>query len=172
MCGNDREFCFDLTRLADASPEERMVFETSNRHLADGFRRVVEVGVVTGISRNHEPDHGSFEAYRQAKYRMADQCKELLYHESIPRAYDDAGPLVERGTPYGPTAVWTLDGTDVTGPGGRAATLPGAGRLSAPNRQNAAGCGGRRPVHRGRPGRRGPALVRARRDICPTTARH
>ncbi len=137
VCGNDREFCFDLTRLADASPDEQMVFETSNRHLADGFRRVVEVGVVTGISRNHEPDHGSFEAYRQAKYRMADQCKELLYHESIPRSYDDAGPLTARGTPYGPTGAWTLDGTDVAGPGGRTAALPGARRLSAPNRQNA-----------------------------------
>jgi UDP-N-acetylmuramoylalanine--D-glutamate ligase len=137
VCGNDRAFHFDLTRLAAADAAERMVFETSNRHLADGFRRVVEVGVVTGLTRNHEPDHGSFEAYRRAKYRMAEHCKELLYHESIPRDYTDAAPLVARGTAYGPTGTWRLEDTTVVGPGGFSAAVPSASALSAPNRQNA-----------------------------------
>ena len=42
MCGNDREFFFDLGRLAAAAPGERMVFETSNRHLAGGIRRIYD----------------------------------------------------------------------------------------------------------------------------------
>jgi UDP-N-acetylmuramoylalanine-D-glutamate ligase len=137
VCGNDREFHFDLGRLAAASAEERMVFETSNRHLAFGFRRIVEVGVVTGLTRNHEPDHGSFEAYRRAKYRMAEQCQELLYHESIPQRFCDATPLVARGTAYGPTAAWTVDGAAALGPGGLGADLPSLPELSPPNRQNA-----------------------------------
>jgi len=142
VCGNDREFCFDLGRLASATADERLVFETSNRHLANGYRRVSDVGVVTGITLNHEPDHGSFEAYRQAKYRMADHCRDLLYHESIPQRFDDADPLVVNGASYGTTGAWRLTapvagGPEVSGPAGLGASLPGAQQLSALNRDNA-----------------------------------
>ncbi|MGI9031144.1 MAG: Mur ligase family protein [Ilumatobacteraceae bacterium] len=137
VCGNDREFLFDLAELAAAEPDQLMVFETSNRHLAGGFRRVLDVGVVTGITRNHEPDHGSFEAYRAAKYRMAERCRALLYHESIPRSFDDAGALVDHGMSYGSTGAWRLEGARVAGPDGIGAPLPGVDGLSAPNQQNA-----------------------------------
>ncbi len=142
VCGNDREFCFDLGRLASAPPDERLVFETSNRHLANGYRRISDVGVVTGITLNHEPDHGSFEAYRQAKYRMAEHCRDLLYHESIPQRFDDAHPLVANGVSYGPTGAWRLEvpvagGPVISGPDGLVAPLPGARLLSVPNRDNA-----------------------------------
>ena len=111
LCGNDREFTFDLDALAGAAAEECLVFETSNRHLANGFRRVVDVGVVTGISLNHEPDHGSFEQYRATKYSMAERCVRLLYHVAIPQRFADAGALTAKGSSYGAAGAWSLSGT-------------------------------------------------------------
>ena len=137
LCGNDREFTFDLDQLAGASPDECLVFETSNRHLANGFRRVVDVGVVTGISLNHEPDHGSFEQYRATKYSMAERCVDLLYHASIPERFADAGSLVVKGSSYGPGGAWSMTGTTVSGPGGTGCDLPGTTRLDPLNRENA-----------------------------------
>ncbi len=119
LCGNDREFTFDLDALARAAAEECLVFETSNRHLANGFRRVVDVGVVTGISLNHEPDHGSFEQYRATKYSMAERCRRLLYHASIPQRFADAG---------------ALDGQGFVVRGGWSVVVVGRSRLR-PNRQ-------------------------------------
>ena len=137
LFGNDREFTFDLDLLAGAPAEDWLVFETSNRHLANRFRRVVEVGVVTGISLNHEPDHGSFEQYRATKYSMAECCVQLLYHASIPERFADAGQLVARGSSFGPSGAWSLSGVTVAGPLGVACELPGVAKLDPLNRENA-----------------------------------
>ena len=98
LCGNDREFTFDLDPLAGAPADECLVFETSNRHLANGFRRVVDVGVVTGISLNHEPDHGSFEQYR------ADEVLDgrALHAAALPRL--DPAALRRRRRRWSPRA--------------------------------------------------------------------
>ena len=144
LCGNDREFTFDLDALAGAAAEECLVFETSNRHLANGFRRVVDVGVVTGISLNHEPDHGSFEQYRATKYSMAERCRRLLYHASIPQRFADAGALTAKGSSYGAAGAWSLSGDIVSGPVGSGCELPGiaAARSAQPRQCTGGGCGG------------------------------
>lgn len=139
LCGNDREFTFDLDQLAAAAATDHLVFEASNRHLANGFRRRVDVGLVTGITLNHEPDHGSFEEYRATKYSMADRCHDLLYHQSIPQRFDDAGRLVASGSSFGPEGAWSLAGSTVVGPGGTGCALPGAEQLTALNREDALG---------------------------------
>ncbi len=137
LCGNDREFTFDLDALARAAAEECLVFETSNRHLANGFRRVVDVGVVTAISLNHEPDHGSFEQYRATKYSMAERCRRLLYHASIPQRFADAGALTAKGSSYGAAGAWSLSGDLVSGPIGSGCELPGIAELDPLNHVNA-----------------------------------
>jgi UDP-N-acetylmuramoylalanine-D-glutamate ligase len=135
-CGNDRESFFDLGALAAEPPGRPMAFEASNRHLHNGFRRVLDVGVLTGISLNHEPDHGSFAAYRRVKYSLAARCRDLLYHASIAASYPDAAVLTARGTAYGPGGAWRLAGVTVQGPDTRF-PLPGAAGLTRPDRDNA-----------------------------------
>jgi UDP-N-acetylmuramoylalanine--D-glutamate ligase len=67
--GNDRGQQVDLVDLETAAPDDLLVWEVSNRHLRD--RPVdVDVAVVTNITRNHIEDHGSWEAYRDAKLRL------------------------------------------------------------------------------------------------------
>ena len=67
--GNDRDAQASLSDVEAASPTDVLVWEVSNRHLRD--RRVpVDVGVLTNITRNHIEDHGSWEAYVEAKSRL------------------------------------------------------------------------------------------------------
>jgi UDP-N-acetylmuramoylalanine--D-glutamate ligase len=136
-CGNDRESFSDLAALARQPPERCLAFEVSNRHLRNGFRRVLDVGVLTGITLNHEPDHGSFQAYRQAKYSLAARCRDFLYHGAVPANFPDAAGIAKRGTSYGNGGAWHLITGAVEGPDGRRCPIPGAMRLSALDRDNA-----------------------------------
>ena len=139
FCGNDRESFSDLVALAREPPERCMAFEVSNRHLRNGFRRRLDVGVLTGITLNHEPDHGSFEAYRRAKYSLATKCRDFLYHTAIPAAFPDAAAIVVQGTSYGDGGAWRLVADDLQGPDGRCCSLRGATQLSAVDRDNVTG---------------------------------
>jgi UDP-N-acetylmuramoylalanine--D-glutamate ligase len=67
--GNDRDRQVTLARLEESTPTERLVWEVSNRHLRDRSVQV-DVAVVTNITRNHIDDHGSWEAYVEAKTRL------------------------------------------------------------------------------------------------------
>lgn len=137
FCGNDRESFSDLSVLARQPPDRCLAFEVSNRHLRNGFRRILDVAVLTGITLNHEPDHGSFAAYRKVKYSMAARCRELLYHVAIPATFPDAATLATRGSSYGNQGTWQLAGDTIEGPGGRRCPVPGAARLLAMDRDNA-----------------------------------
>jgi UDP-N-acetylmuramoylalanine-D-glutamate ligase len=136
-CGNDRESFSDLAALARQPPERCLAFEVSNRHLRNGFRRVLKVGVLTGITLNHEPDHGSFQAYRQAKYSLATRCREFLYHAAVAATFPDATGITKQGTSYGSGGAWQLRAGTVQGPEGRRCPVPGAMRLSALDQDNA-----------------------------------
>jgi UDP-N-acetylmuramoylalanine-D-glutamate ligase len=137
FCGNDRESFSDLAALARQPPERCLAFEVSNRHLRNGFRRLLDVGVLTGITLNHEPDHGSFQAYRKAKYSLAARCRDFLYHATIPATFPDAAGIATQGMSYGNGGAWQLTAGAVEGPDGRRCPLPGAMRLSALDRDNA-----------------------------------
>jgi len=137
VCGNDRESFSDLAALARQPPDRCLAFEVSNRHLRNGFRRILEVGVLTGITLNHEPDHGSFRAYRQVKYSMAARCQDFLYHAAVAATFPDAAGITKRGASYGDGGAWQLRAGTVQGPEGRRCPLPGAMRLSALDRDNA-----------------------------------
>ncbi|HEY6748803.1 MAG TPA: hypothetical protein VI357_24190 [Mycobacteriales bacterium] len=137
FCGNDREAFFDLGALAAEPPDRHLAFEASNRHLHNGFRRILDVGVLTGISLNHEPDHGSFEAYRQVKYSLAARCRHFLFHADIPACYPDAAGIAARGTAYGAGGRWSLAGRAVQSPQGRQYPLPGIASLAHPDHDNA-----------------------------------
>lgn len=139
FCGNDREAFSDLAALARQPPERVMAFEVSNRHLRNGFRRLLDVGVLTGITLNHEPDHGSFQAYRAAKYSLAARCRDFLYHAAIPAAFPDAAGIAKRGRSYGVGGAWRLTPGAVEGPDGRGCAIPGAVWLSALDQDNAVG---------------------------------
>jgi len=159
FCGNDRESFSDLGALAQEPADRCLAFEASNRHLRNGFRRRLDVGVLTGITLNHEQDHGSFAAYRQVKYSLADRCRRLLFHADIPRQHSDARHLSQVGVPFGPGGSWDLRDDlvrgvvgeggmpgAVSGEGGMRGVaggtaircrLPGLDRLSALDRMNA-----------------------------------
>ncbi len=67
--GNDRDAQVALADVVAAGPQDRLVWEVSNRHLRD--RAVpVDVAVLTNVTHNHIEDHGSFEAYLAAKARL------------------------------------------------------------------------------------------------------
>jgi UDP-N-acetylmuramoylalanine-D-glutamate ligase len=138
FCGNDRESFSDLSDLARQPPERCMAFEVSNRHLRNGFRRNLDVGVLTGITLNHEPDHGSFEAYRRAKYSLAASCREFLYHAGIPVTFPDAATMATQGMSYGKGGAWQLGAGALVGPDGRCCPISAATRLSPVDRDNAA----------------------------------
>ena len=58
-----------LADLEAAEADDVLLWEVSNRHLRD--RSVpVDVAILTNITRNHIEDHGSWEAYVQAKLRL------------------------------------------------------------------------------------------------------
>ena len=137
FCGNDREAFFDLAHLARQPTERCMAFEASNRHLRNRLGRILDVGVLTGITLNHEPDHGSFEAYRRTKYSLATRCRTFLYHRAIPANFPDAAGVVHRGSSYGDDGAWRLVTEALEGPHGRRCPIPGAARLSALDRDNA-----------------------------------
>jgi UDP-N-acetylmuramoylalanine-D-glutamate ligase len=137
FCGNDRESFSDLAAFAGQPRERCLAFEVSNRHLRNGFRRILDVGVLTGITLNHEPDHGSFQAYRKAKYSLAARCREFLYHAAVPATFPDAAGIAAQGRSYGNGGAWQLVAGAVEGPDGRRCPLPGAMRLSALDRDNA-----------------------------------
>jgi UDP-N-acetylmuramoylalanine--D-glutamate ligase len=136
-CGNDRESFSDLAALARQPPGRCLAFEVFNRHLRNGFRRLLDVGVLTGITLNHEPDHGSFQAYRKAKYSLAASCRDFLYHATVPATFPDAAAIATGGMSYGNGGAWQLTAGAVEGPDGRGCPLPGAMRLSALDRDNA-----------------------------------
>lgn len=135
--GNDRESFSDLAALARQPPERCLAFEVSNRHLRNGFRRILDAGVLTGVTLNHEPDHGSFQAYRKVKYSMAGRCRDFLYHATIPASFPDAAGIARRGMSYGKGGAWQLTAGAVQGPNGRRCPIPGAARLSALDQDNA-----------------------------------
>jgi len=137
VSGNDRESFSDLAALARQPPERCLAFEVSNRHLRNGFRRRLDVGVLTGITLNHEPDHGSFEAYRKAKYSMAARCRDFLYHTTVPATFPDAAGIATQGMSYGNGGAWQLMAGALEGPDGRRCLLPGAMRLSVLDQDNA-----------------------------------
>ncbi|MGH8835541.1 MAG: Mur ligase family protein [Actinomycetes bacterium] len=136
-CGNDRESFSDLAALAGQPRERCMAFEVSNRHLRNGFRRILDVGVLTGITLNHEPDHGSFQAYREAKYSLAANCCDFLCHAAVPATFPDAARIMMRGRSYGNGGDWRLVTEAIEGPEGSRCPFPGAARLSALDQDNA-----------------------------------
>ena len=112
--GNDRDRQVTLERLAAARPDERLVWEVSNRHLRD--RPVhVDVAVVTNITRNHIEDHGSWDAYVAAKARLPLSLGPT--GAAVMSAVDPVSRgLLERVGATG-AALWTFGAAD--GPGGR-----------------------------------------------------
>ena len=68
--GNDRARQVSLAQVAEGGPGDVLVWEVSNRHLRDRAP-TVDVGVITNITHNHIEDHGSWEAYVEAKLRIA-----------------------------------------------------------------------------------------------------
>lgn len=136
-CGNDRESLFDLSALAAGRADEHLAFELSNRHLHNGFRRRLDVGVLTGVAQNHEPDHGSFDAYRRVKYSLANTCREFLYHVGIPRAFPDAARITNRGSSYGADGDWRRGSGTVHGPAGRTAPFLASSELTGFDQENA-----------------------------------
>ncbi|MGQ0572027.1 MAG: UDP-N-acetylmuramoyl-L-alanine--D-glutamate ligase [Armatimonadota bacterium] len=66
VSGNDRTHVPALYSLDRATPESWLVLETSNRQLV-GLPYSPHVAVVTNIAPHHLDDHGSMEAYVEAK---------------------------------------------------------------------------------------------------------
>ena len=105
--GNDRNAQVTLAALRDADPGDVLVWEVSNRHLRD--RPVlVDVGVVTNITRNHIEDHGSWAAYVAAKLRLVGHAAQAVMSASDPesRQHLDAatGRLLLAGEDRGDSA--------------------------------------------------------------------
>ncbi len=81
--GNDRNRQVTLAALRDADPSDLLIWEVSNRHLRDR-PVVVDVGVLTNITRNHIEDHGSWEAYVAAKLRLVAGCPDAVLSAGDP----------------------------------------------------------------------------------------
>lgn len=64
--GNDRTHVPVLYRLNEVTPEAILVLEISNRQLV-GLPYSPHIAVITNLSAHHLDDHGSFEAYVEAK---------------------------------------------------------------------------------------------------------
>jgi len=108
--GNDRERQVALARLADATADERLVWEVSNRHLRD--RPVdVDIAVVTNITANHIDDHGSWDAYVAAKARLPRRAPVAVLSAADPVSRDLFGELRARGK-----TLWTFGSAEGTGP--------------------------------------------------------
>ncbi len=67
--GNDRSHTPALYFVHELRPTDRLVLEVSNRQLL-GVRRSPQVAVLTNLAPHHLDDHGSFEAYVDAKARI------------------------------------------------------------------------------------------------------
>jgi len=65
--GNDRSRPQVLLELDEVSPQDTLVMEISNRQLKFPLTMSPQIAVVTNVLPNHIVDHGSFEAYQQAK---------------------------------------------------------------------------------------------------------
>lgn len=65
--GNERTKAQALLFLEQIQPTDFLVLEVSNRHLREDLGASPEISVVTNITPNHIADHGSWEAYQQAK---------------------------------------------------------------------------------------------------------
>ncbi|HEY6794694.1 MAG TPA: hypothetical protein VI248_08430 [Kineosporiaceae bacterium] len=135
--GNDRESFTDLAALAAEPAGRVLTFEISNRHLRNGFRRTLDVGVLTGIALNHEPDHGSFAAYRKAKYSIAARSHRFVYHAGILERFPDAQAPTRGGVSYGQAGGWSLAGDLLCAPDGTGYPVPGVTRLSPLNQDDA-----------------------------------
>ena len=68
--GNERSKEQSLLRLEQAQKDDYLVLEVSNRHLKFGLKQSPQIAVITNVTPNHIPDHGSFEAYAAAKQRI------------------------------------------------------------------------------------------------------
>ncbi len=66
VSGNDRTHVPILYRLAEVTPDAILVLEISNRQLV-GLPYSPHIAVITNITPHHLDDHGSFEAYVEAK---------------------------------------------------------------------------------------------------------
>jgi UDP-N-acetylmuramoylalanine--D-glutamate ligase len=66
VSGNDRTHVPILYRLREVTPDAILVLEISNRQLL-GLRYSPHIAVITNLAPHHLDDHGSFEAYVQAK---------------------------------------------------------------------------------------------------------
>ena len=117
--GNDREFTTDLAALERAGAGDVLAIELSNRHLATGLRHPLDVGVLTGIALNHEPDHGDFAAYRQVKYSLARHARHLLAHTAVLADWPEEMADLPVAETFGPGGDWQL----AEGPG-RACRVP------------------------------------------------
>ncbi len=67
--GNDRSRQVELGQIERGTALDYLVWEVSNRHLRDRTP-TVDIAVITNITRNHIEDHGSWEAYLEAKLRL------------------------------------------------------------------------------------------------------
>ncbi len=108
--GNDRNRQVALERLLDASADERLVWEVSNRHLRD--RPVhVDIAVLTNITRNHIEDHGSWEAYIAAKARLPRGARTAVLSALDPVSRDLHADVRASGA-----TVWTFGSPEGDGP--------------------------------------------------------
>ena len=141
--GNDRTAQVELARLRDAAPAQRLIWEVSNRHLRD--RAVlVDVAVLTNITANHIEDHGSWQAYRDAKLRLVRSATgHAVMTATDPesaRHLDGLEATVWRvgaPTPEGQAGAWMADGRFfVRGPQGDPVDVGPTEALPLPGEHN------------------------------------
>jgi UDP-N-acetylmuramoylalanine--D-glutamate ligase len=145
-----------VERLAELTPEHRVVYELSELQLPT-LSRGTHVAVYTNVTADHLDRHGSVEAYRRVKRRLAelvdpDGAIVLNLEDPVVAGYAGLGtaPVVlyraDRPVPGGVGVVdgWIVaagverlplagGGVAATGPGGR--ILP-VGELAIPGRHN------------------------------------
>ncbi len=110
--GNDRDHQARLEDLAAADDADRLVWEVSNRHLRDRSV-VVDVGVLTNITRNHIEDHGSFEAYIAAKARLPGAAADAVVSATDPVTQGVVDGVAGRVWRFGAPSergAWVQDG--------------------------------------------------------------
>lgn len=69
FAGNDRQNIQVLHEILDFAPDEVLLLEISNRQLIE-LDKSPHIGVVTNITPDHISEHGSFEAYVEAKKKI------------------------------------------------------------------------------------------------------
>jgi UDP-N-acetylmuramoylalanine--D-glutamate ligase len=65
--GNDRRTSQMLTEISDASKDDWLILEVSNRQLRIDLGKSPEIGVITNITPNHLHEYNSWEDYKSAK---------------------------------------------------------------------------------------------------------